>query len=83
MTNPLYLRSGLFFSAIKANEEAGEFIQAICKALNYGWWSVDPTLPDDVYHEPNVDWVLRELEDLQGRLEALHAEIIRFKGELH
>lgn len=81
MVTQTYLRDGLYFNAVKAMEEAGEFIKATCKSLNYGWHSVDPTLPEGAFKEENIDWVVRELEDTQLLLTRLHIEIINYKKE--
>ena len=76
MTDPKYIRPGLYFAVGRATEEAGEFLAAIGKTLRWGWHSVNPELPPDK-QETNVEWVLREMADLRAALDNLEKALIR------
>jgi len=74
MTDPKYMRPGLPFAMGKAVEEAGEFLAAMGKTMRWGWYSVNPELPERD-QEPNVSWVRREIADLRGALDNLEREM--------
>lgn len=72
--DPKYLRPGFDFALGHAIEEAGEFLAAAGKTLRWGPDSVNPELPVE-QQEPNLDWLTRELHDLDGALRRLLDEI--------
>ena len=72
-----YLRPGFDFALAHAIEEAGEFLAAAGKTQRWGLHSVNPELPP-AERETNLNWLLREMDDLRGALkridDALEAE---------
>lgn len=52
-------------------EECGEVIAAYGKMQRWGKLSVNPELPPE-QQETNIDWVKREIRDLQKALQAYH-----------
>lgn len=74
MTDPRYMRPGLDFAVGKAIEECGEVCAALGKTLRWGWYSVNPELPQE-QQEPNIDWVRREIDDAVTALMLLSGEI--------
>lgn len=45
-------------------EESGEVMAAAGKCLRFGWASVNPLLPPEE-QETNIEWLVREVEDLK------------------
>ena len=74
MSDPKYMRPGLDFACGKAIEEAGEFLAAMGKTQRWGWYSVNPELPESE-QESNLLWVRREMNDLRDALDNLESEI--------
>jgi hypothetical protein len=75
MSDPKYIRSGLSFALGHFVEECGECMAAAGKSLRWGLSSVNPELPAD-QQETNRDWLLRELEDLEGAIYRLREELL-------
>ena len=71
---PDYLRPGVDFALAHAIEEAGEFLAAAGKTQRWGRQSVNPELPP-TEQETNEAWLLREMDDLRGALDRLHAAL--------
>lgn len=57
-------------------EEAAEFLMAYAKMQRWGEDSVNPELPVE-QQETNIDWVHRELADLEGATKRYRARIIQ------
>lgn len=55
-------------------EEAAEFLTAYAKMQRWGEDSVNPEVPVEE-EETNIDWVHRELDDLEGAVERYRARI--------
>ena len=51
-------------------EECGEVLQAAGKCQRWGFLSVNPEL-DEEDQETNINWLSRELKDLEGAVERL------------
>lgn len=73
--NPKYMRSGKGFALAYLVEECGEVLAAAGKSLRWGLDSVNPELPKGE-QETNRDWLLRELEDLDGAIRRARKEIV-------
>ena len=63
MSDPKYLQDGFDKKLAHVIEECGEFIAAAGKLQRWGPFSVNPELPREM-QEFNVDWLWRELMDL-------------------
>lgn len=58
-------------------EECGEVCAAAGKLLRWGPYSYNPELPEDTRdRETNIDWLSREITDLQEALDNLECVII-------
>lgn len=55
-------------------EECGETINAIGKAIRWGFESVNPELPPEKA-ETNCDWIKRELKDLKRAIRLVEESI--------
>lgn len=55
-------------------EECGEVMAAVGKAQRWGLASSNPELPED-QRETNGDWILREMDDLEGAILRLRAAL--------
>lgn len=75
MSQARYLQDGFPKRLSHAIEECGEFLSAAGKLQRWGAFSVNPELPRDM-QETNIDWLFRELIDVQEAMERL-AESIR------
>lgn len=75
MTDPKYMRPGLDFARGKLIEELGELQAALGKSIRWGWDSFNPEL-ELQERETNVNWVLREISDVEQA-------IINFRYELN
>ena len=74
MTDPKYMRPGLSFATAKLVEELGELQAAIGKSMRWGFSSYNPELPVEK-RELNVDWVLREIDDVTEAIENFEKEL--------
>lgn len=74
MTDPRYMRKGLEFAMGKLIEECGELQSALGKTMRWGWYSTNPELPVEE-QERNMDWVLREMADVEDAIENLKNEM--------
>lgn len=73
MVDPKYLHPGLPFALAHFIEECGEALAAAGKCQRWGMESVNPELPPTL-QETNRQWLLRELEDLDGAITRLRHE---------
>lgn len=76
MTDPKYMRPGLEFATGKLVEELGELQAALGKSMKWGFEGYNPELPVD-QRELNVDWVLREIKDVQEAIGNFQRELAR------
>lgn len=74
MADPKYLRQGFNFCLAHAIEECGEFLAAAGKLQRWGPHSVNPELPREM-QESNIDWLFRELLDVQEAMERLRQSV--------
>lgn len=63
MTEAKYLQDGFDKKLAHVIEECGEFLAAAGKLQRWGAFSVNPELPREM-QEFNIDWLWRELMDL-------------------
>lgn len=80
MSDPRFLQEGFDNQLAHAVEECGEFLAAAGKTQRWGPWSVNPFLPAEE-QEFNVDWVLRELTDVEEAMARLRVTINTVKEE--
>ena len=74
MADTRFLRPGLDFALAHVVEECGEVLAAAGKCQRWGVRSVNPLLPPEK-QEMNRDWLLRELDDLEGAIARLRKEL--------
>ncbi len=55
-------------------EESGEVLAAIGKIMRWGWTSYNPEVPA-AERETNIDWLVRELDDLEAAIKRLRDKI--------
>lgn len=67
--------STLHQSLARLIEECGECLQAAGKIQRFGWLSTDPSLPDGEKKETNLEWLLREMTDLEDGIKRLREKI--------
>ena len=67
MSHEKYIRHDLDSCLGHLIEECGEVQAAAGKILRWGWYSVNPELPPEE-QEKNIDWLEREITDLQGAI---------------
>lgn len=79
MMDQKYLRPGFDFALAHFVEEAGEALAADGKTQRWGLYSVNPELPPE-QQESNRDWLLRELDDLEGTINRLRRAIAKGDG---
>lgn len=70
--NEQYLRPGFDFALAHLVEECGEVLAAAGKTQRWGSLSTNPELPPE-QQETNQDWLMRELDDLEGAIKRLRA----------
>ena len=74
MVDSKYIRSGIPFALAHVVEECGEVLAAAGKCQRWGMDSVNPELlPED--QETNREWLLRELDELEGAIARLRKEM--------
>lgn len=74
MAEAKYLRPGVPFALAHVVEECGEVLAATGKCQRWGLESVNPELPL-ADQETNRDWLIRELDDLEGAIARLRKEL--------
>lgn len=74
MAEAKYLRPGVPFALAHFVEECGEVLAAAGKCQRWGLESVNPELPP-AEQETNRDWLIRELDDLEGAIARLRKEL--------
>jgi hypothetical protein len=74
MAEAKYLRPGVPFALAHVVEECGEVLAAAGKCQRWGLESVNPELPP-AEQETNRDWLIRELDDLEGAIARLRKEL--------
>ncbi len=70
MADPRFFQEGFDKVLIHVIEECGEVLAAAGKTLRFGPESYNPLLPEED-RELNIDWLLREITDLQWALKRL------------
>lgn len=73
MTDERFMKPGLDHATGKLVEECGEVLAGLGKSIRHGWKSVNPLIPVE-QQETNIDWVIRELNDLEDAC-------VRFRNE--
>jgi hypothetical protein len=74
MSHPEFIQAGFGKALAHVVEECGEVLAAAGKIGRFGPLSSNPLLPSD-QRELNIVWLLREINDLEGALGRLRAEI--------
>ena len=68
--NDKYLPKGFANQLAHVVEECGEVLAAAGKTIRFGVFGVNPELPQSL-QETNIDWLSRELEDLEAAIKSL------------
>lgn len=74
LSDPKYLQAGFPKKLSHAIEECGEFLAAAGKLQRWGPYSVNPELNAE-FQETNIDWLFRELLDLEEACARLRESI--------
>ena len=74
MSDARYLRPGLPFAIAHLVEECGEVLAAAGKTQRWGPDSYNPEIPE-IERETNREWLLRELDDLEGAIGRARREL--------
>lgn len=61
-------------------EECGELLAAAGKTVRWGWDSVNPEIPTD-QQETNLDWLMRELDDLDFAISEFRKHINKMEAD--
>lgn len=69
-----YLRPGPDFAIAHLVEECGEVLMAAGKTQRFGLASFNPEV-QPCHRETNRDWLLREIEDLEGAIARVRQEL--------
>lgn len=69
-----YLSEDVDQSLAHVVEECGEFLQAAGKTQRWGWDSTNPEIPAEE-RETNLQWLRRELTDLEEAIAFLKAHM--------
>lgn len=72
--HPQFLQEGFRNQLSHVIEECGEFLAAAGKLQRWGAFSTNPLLPKEE-REYNIDWLIRELNDLRITIERLEKTI--------
>ena len=80
MSNPKYLQNGFDKRLAHAIEECGEFLAAAGKLQRWGATSFNPELPLEM-RESNIDWMFRELLDVEEAMQRLKESVARREWE--
>lgn len=62
-------------------EECGEVLGAAGKSMRWGFHGSNPELPE-AEREKNVDWLLREISDLEGAVQRIKPELVSLSQRL-
>ena len=72
--DPRFLQQGFKNQLAHLVEECGEVLAAAGKTQRWGPHSVNPLIPEE-QQETNIDWLLRELNDLETAISRLKETI--------
>lgn len=81
MSDPQFLQEGFDKQLAHVVEECGEVLAAAGKTQRWGIHSVNPLLNQDdfLFGETNIQWLSRELLDLQQAISRLQATMMELQ----